>query len=294
MPSKAVFGLATAASLLAFVGCCSGPERLSSYPPPPPAPCNKCGPGGPVPPRFTPVPADPSPAPAYVPPGSYVPPSNYPPPGATVPPSARLAPPEALPQDPPRSPPQRDTAKIDPPQTPEPPLSIPSDPRPIAKTEPEASPRISVDIPQYVVVRTRVAAGQQPFPDGVTWLQNAGYRTVLHVRAPGESDTAALRIFEKRGLRYLSIEVGPRNLTREVVAQFSKVITDESNQPLFVFDRDSSLAGALWYLHFRTVDGMTDEKAQAEAARLGFRIDQDDNSRTMWIAVQNYLRNQNP
>jgi len=70
-------------------------------------------------------------------------------------------------------------------------------------------------------------------------------------------------------------------------------VTDEANQPLFVFDRDSSLAGALWYLHFSTVGGMSDEKALAEAARLGFRNDQDDNSRTMWIAVQNYLRNQN-
>jgi protein tyrosine phosphatase (PTP) superfamily phosphohydrolase (DUF442 family) len=303
MQSKVVFGLVMAASLIAFAGCCSIPERQSSYPPPP-APCNKCGPGAPVPSRFTPVPADTSPPPAYVPPSNYVPPSGYVPPsnyyppptsGVAVPPSARLDPPEAVTQAPPRPLPQRETAKLDPPQSAEPPpLSVPSDSRPVTKTEPETSPRISVDIPQYVVVRTRVAAGQQPFPDGVTWLQNAGYRTVLHVRAPGESDTAAQRIFEKRGLRYLSLEVGPRDLTPQVVAQFSKVVSDEANQPLFVFDRDGSLAGALWYLHFRTVDRMADDKARAEAERLGFRVDQDDNARTMWVAVQTYLRNQNP
>jgi hypothetical protein len=39
---------------------------------------------------------------------------------------------------------------------------------------------------------------------------------------------------------------------------------------------------------------MSDEKARAESSRLGFRQDQDDNHRDMWIAVQNYLKNQNP
>ena len=62
--------------------------------------------------------------------------------------------------------------------------------------------------------------------------------------------------------------------------------------PLFVFDRDGSVAGGLWYLHFRLVEKLSDEKARAEAARLGFR--EDGASRTMWIAVQNYLSEMKP
>jgi protein tyrosine phosphatase (PTP) superfamily phosphohydrolase (DUF442 family) len=150
-----------------------------------------------------------------------------------------------------------------------------------------------VDIPQFAQVRTGVATGQQPFPDGVTWLQSAGYRTVVHLRTPGETDTAAQKIFEKRGLRYLSIEIGPRNLTKGVVEQFNKLAADEANQPLFIFDRDGALAGAMWYLHFRTAASMNDEQARAEVTKLGFRVDQDDNARTMWIAAQNYMRNGN-
>jgi len=153
----------------------------------------RCGNNGPLPPRFTPTPAEPSPLPNYSPPPNYSPLPNYSPPqtpGVFVPPSVRLAPPEALAQDEPRSSP-RDAAKSDPPQTVEPPpASIPNASQPLVKNDPEATPRISVDVPQFAKVRVRVAAGQQPFPDGVVWLQNAGYRTVLHVRAPGEGDTA--------------------------------------------------------------------------------------------------------
>jgi len=78
------------------------------------------------------------------------------------------------------------------------------------------------------------------------------------------------------------------------VDRFNKIVADDKNRPLFVFDKNSALAGALWYLHFRTVENMGDEKARAEAARLGFKQDQDDLHRDMWIAVQNYLKTHNP
>jgi protein tyrosine phosphatase (PTP) superfamily phosphohydrolase (DUF442 family) len=151
-----------------------------------------------------------------------------------------------------------------------------------------------VDIPQFALARARVASGQQPFPDGVTWLKNNGYRAVLHVRAPGADDAAARRQFEKNGLRYLTLEVSPGTLSKEIVAKFNQIVADEANLPLFVYDKDGALAGGLWYLHYRLVLGMNDEKARAEAERLGFKIDQDTEHRTMWVAVQNFLKNQNP
>ncbi len=273
---------------MTFAGCCGSGERQSAYPPPTPAPCSSCNANtGPLPPRFAPAPA---PGAQPLPPGYSAPPPNQ---GVYLPPNVRLAPPETVAQQQPRSQPG-EVAKLEPPLAVSPAASIPSGSAPLVKNDPQSTPPLPVDIPQFVLVRSRVANGQQPFPDGVAWLQSAGYRTVLHLRLPGEADTAAQRIFEKRGLRYISLEVGPRSLTKDVVEQFNRIIADEPNQPLFVFDRDSSLAGALWYLHFRTVAGMSDDQARIEVAHIGFRNDQDDNSRTMWIAVQNYLRNTNP
>jgi len=278
--------------------------------------CDRCGVGGPQPPRFNPtpppiVPGAPSPAAAaplpageiqqnaYVPPG----PANSPPPSGGAP-GVYLAPPEpaeAQPMQPtqptqpmqpvrpaPTEPgPARDATRLYPPQTAEPPAAPP------AKNG-SASPAMPVDIPQFTVVKTDVAYGQEPFADGVRWLKAHGYRTVLHLRAPGEDDKAAQAEFEKNGLRYLSLEVSPQTLSKDMVDQFNRLVADTANLPLFVYDKDSSLAGGLWYLHFRIVDKQTDEKARAAAAQLGFKEDQDGPHRTMWLAVQNYLQNEKP
>ena len=62
----------------------------------------------------------------------------------------------------------------------------------------------------------RVASGLRPLLDGgLDWLQANGYRTVLHLRQPGEDDTADRKQVEKRGMKYLSMEVSPETLTPE-------------------------------------------------------------------------------
>ena len=147
-----------------------------------------------------------------------------------------------------------------------------------------------VDIPQFAAVKTNVASGQQPFADGIAWLKTHGYRTVLHIRSPREDDSAARKQIEQSGLHYLSLEVSPTTLTRNLVDQFNRQVGDANNMPLFVYDRDGSLAGGLWYLYFRLVEGATDEKAHEEAERLGFKQDGSDVHIKMWLAVQNILQ----
>jgi protein tyrosine phosphatase (PTP) superfamily phosphohydrolase (DUF442 family) len=146
-----------------------------------------------------------------------------------------------------------------------------------------------IDIPGYVVARPNVATGLRPFPEGIDWLKARGFKAVLHLRAPGEDDTAARRQFEKKGLRYLSLEVSPKTLTREVYESFDKQVTDTANHPLYVYDKDGSVAGGLWYLHFRLRLKQSDEKARSEAQRVGLRIDEDAEHKAMWLAAQKLL-----
>jgi protein tyrosine phosphatase (PTP) superfamily phosphohydrolase (DUF442 family) len=188
--------------------------------------------------------------------------------------------------------PSRDTVRLSPPQTAEPPpaLSVPG-----AKERRDASPALPVDIPHFAAVKTNVASGQQPFPEGVSWLKTHGYRTVLHIRAPGEEDRAARDTFEQHGLTYRSSELSTDTLSKATVDEFNRLVTDPKNLPLFVYDKDSSLAGALWYLHFRIADKMSDEKARADASQLGFKEGSDNPQlKNMWIAVQNYLAKNKP
>ena len=133
---------------------------------------------------------------------------------------------------------------------------------------------------------TSVASGLKPYPDGLTWLKGKGYRTVLHVRLPGQDDSADRELIEKRGLRYLSLEVSPETLTEEKIKDFNRVVNDEGNLPLFVYDKEGMLAGGLWYLYLRTSEMVSEDEARTKAASLGFKPDEH---KAMWQAIQKYF-----
>ena len=81
-----------------------------------------------------------------------------------------------------------------------------------------------------------------------------------------------------------SLTVSADTLTLEIVDQFNAMI-DPANRPLFVYDKDGSLAGALWYLHFRMIDQQSDEQARAAAARIGLKESHTD----LWLAIGRIL-----
>jgi hypothetical protein len=241
--------------------------------------------------RLSPTPGGPI---LNVPPANGLPPDPQPviPPGGQqrsfLPPNQTFPPPPANGgqfQQPPLDP-NRSGARLLQPQIGETP-SVPEN-----KGEP---PTLPADIPNFALARKNVATGHKPFPEGLNWLRDKGYRAVLHIRPPNEDDSAARRQFTAKGFIYLSLEVSPRTLSRDIVEEFNRIVTDPANLPLYVYDRDSSLAGGLWYLHFRLVEGYPDEKATVEAARLGLNPDADGGPhKEMWIAVQNYLRMPRP
>jgi protein tyrosine phosphatase (PTP) superfamily phosphohydrolase (DUF442 family) len=131
-----------------------------------------------------------------------------------------------------------------------------------------------------------VASGRRPMIDGLYWLRDHGYKTVLQVRAPDELSDID-RVFKP--LKHLSLELSPKTLTPALVEEFNRIVADAANRPLFVYDRDGSLAGALWYLHFRTAGKLSDEEARKKAAALGLKEDGDAARREMWLAIQKYL-----
>src|SRR5262249_53875911 len=157
------------------------------------------------PPASTP-PVDPGPPPdAGTPPPASVPPDNPAAPLPAGPLGADSAPPSAGPPDVRLGPPgriRRDSAR--PPDTREPPMAaVPGKPGPRTdeSREDRDTPQ-AIDLPGFAVAVPGVATGLRPFPDGITWLAEKGYRTVLHLRAPGEDTAAARKLFEKKGLKY--------------------------------------------------------------------------------------------
>jgi protein tyrosine phosphatase (PTP) superfamily phosphohydrolase (DUF442 family) len=147
-----------------------------------------------------------------------------------------------------------------------------------------------VGIPQFGQVSDNYASGLRPsLDDGLDWLRDNGYKAVIFIRAPGETDTADKKQVERRGMKFYSLEVSPQALTRKLVDDFSAVVGDPANQPVFAYDTDGSRVGALWYLHFRIAQKASDETARKQARVLGLHEDRAGASREMWEAVQRVL-----
>jgi len=200
----------------------------------------------------------------------------------------RLAPPEIQQPVPvPVSPPQSSPSLS---ETPKPAPVEPSKP---ARTEDRAAtPSLPVGIPQFALVQEQIAGGLKPLLDGLDWLGDNGYRTVLHVYQPGEDDSADRKQVERRGLKYVTLEVSPQTLSRKQVEQFNRIVMDTTQRPLFVYDKDGSLAGSLWYLHFRTAEQLSAEESRSRARPLGLKVEPKVDQQLMWLAVQKYLSEQ--
>jgi protein tyrosine phosphatase (PTP) superfamily phosphohydrolase (DUF442 family) len=162
--------------------------------------------------------------------------------------------------------------------------------QPPAPETPKGTDDFPADIPQFNLVYDKVASGQQPFPDGFNWLKEKGYRTVLHLRAPDEDNTAIKTEVESKGMKYLSLEVSPKTLTREKVFEFSRILADQAGHPLFVFDRKGSIAGPLWYLHLRLTENKLEMEALPLATRLGLKEETAGANTDWWLAINQVLR----
>jgi len=148
-------------------------------------------------------------------------------------------------------------------------------------------------IPQFSAPLENVFAGLRPPVDGFDWLQRNRVATVVNIRLPGEDDSADRKQVESRGMRYVAFEVSPMTLTKEKADEFVKLIRDNAKQGIFVYDRDGSLSGAMWYLQLRFGEILDDDAAQLRAAQLGLQPNRDGAHRDMWLAVQKVL-SENP
>jgi len=152
--------------------------------------------------------------------------------------------------------------------------------------EPAASPLLPVGIARYAQVKNGIFAGLRPDPEGIEWLKANGFGAVLHLRKAGTPSNADQELIEKRGLKYLTLDIAPETLSAVMLDQFNKMISDSANQPLFVYDKDGTLAGVMWYLHFRFVDRIGPELARAKGEQFGLKPADSDERKALWIAIQ--------
>jgi protein tyrosine phosphatase (PTP) superfamily phosphohydrolase (DUF442 family) len=135
------------------------------------------------------------------------------------------------------------------------------------------------------VLEANVAAGGTPTLDGIKWLKERGFRTVLCLQPESEVDPAESSMVRDLGLEYVSLPIDPHQLDRQTVESFNRLVDGSDYRPIFIHDASGVRTGAMWYLHRVTVDQVPEDRARSQARRIGIQ----DTDTEFWLAIQRYL-----
>ncbi len=175
------------------------------------------------------------------------------------------------------------------------PITLPAKPKQNGNGSPRAdSPRDSTagpnqeqatGIPGFAVVDSNIATGGQPTLEGMKWLKERGFHTVVNLLPAGEADAAEASMVRELGLDYVSLPITAQSIGSDTLDQFNQIADDATNRPLFIHDSTGSRTGAMWYLHRVIVDNVPEDRARHQASRMGLK----DTDTELWLAIQRVL-----
>ena len=120
-------------------------------------------------------------------------------------------------------------------------------------------------------VAPSVAGGSLPAADGLAWLQEKGYRTLVDLRPRSEVATGFPDQVTDHGMLYVALPfpVSPINLTR--LARFNDLMSQIDQRPIYFCDDDGRRAGLIWYLRLRSKDREETNLARSKAEDIGLQ-----------------------
>ena len=116
----------------------------------------------------------------------------------------------------------------------------------IVPTNPSASSAsVGPGISRFVAVDLKLAGGSTPSTDGLKWLAEKGYRTILDLRESSEVPPTFIAQVTGMGLRYVALPIGLKTIDRDHVERFNFEMAAGEARPLFFFDSDGTRAARL-------------------------------------------------
>jgi len=127
-------------------------------------------------------------------------------------------------------------------------------------------------IPNFAEIRPGVTRGGQPTKEGIRFLRDRGFRTVISFRSNPSEREVVLR----SGMAYVEIPMragifGAAPPAEEQVRQFLSVVTDSSKYPVFIHcRRGKDRTGVMSAIYRIEACGWATDEAIEEMRALGF------------------------
>jgi protein tyrosine phosphatase (PTP) superfamily phosphohydrolase (DUF442 family) len=127
------------------------------------------------------------------------------------------------------------------------------------------------DVPRILCLDRNFATGAQPMDQAYAKAAASGFRSVLSLRPANEGvDLGRERsLVEKSKIRYLNIPVVSSAPRPEQADEFIRLVNDKSNHPMLITCASANRVGAFMMIYRVLEQGWSEDKALAEAVRIG-------------------------
>jgi len=131
----------------------------------------------------------------------------------------------------------------------------------------------SISARNFLWVNEDFCTAGQPTHQDLIRLKQKGIHSVLNLRTAAEDPGVAKEgaAVQALGLKYFHLPVDSSLLTPKLGDEFLRIVSDESNQPLFIHCASANRVGAFWILHRVINHGWSMERAEKEARKIGLR-----------------------
>jgi uncharacterized protein (TIGR01244 family) len=151
------------------------------------------------------------------------------------------------------------------------PVAVQAKPFQSATVPPQRQP--GSPLPNYVELTSKVGTGGQPGEGGLNQLAKKGYKVVVNVRA---SDEEFDRVGEENlamqlGLRYYVVPFLAREPSEQQALAFNALMSALKGNKVFVHCGSGNRAGSLMMIYLALEEGMSEDKAEQEARKIGLR-----------------------
>lgn len=139
-----------------------------------------------------------------------------------------------------------------------------------------AAPQLQKDtidgIRNYTKVDATIGCAGATDPKAMAVLKERGYKAVLNLREASEDGAQipeSKAAAEAAGLTFIHVPFKGSAPDDAVADEFLKVVTNTTNQPLFINCGSANRVGAMWLIKRMVIDKWAQDKAVEEAKAIG-------------------------